>query len=59
MNSTINKTFYACFEEPLLLRYKKISKKADFIKRVASLAKIQSAGEASQHLTLIDNCQTC
>ena len=28
MNSTINITFYACSTESLLLRYKKISKKA-------------------------------
>ena len=28
MNSTINKTFYACSTESLFLRYKKISKKA-------------------------------
>ena len=28
MNSPINKTFYTCSTESLLLRYKKISKKA-------------------------------
>ena len=28
MNSTINKTFYACSTDSFLLRYKKISKKA-------------------------------
>ena len=28
MNSTINKTFYTCFTEPLFLTYKNISKKA-------------------------------
>ena len=28
----------------------------DFIKRVVTLAKIQSAKEASHHLTLMDNC---